>query len=129
MTETAGRLLELLSLLQARRDRAGPEPARRHTSPTTGTRASTATSPGSRCTPPRMRSGRGYPAEGARSPPSARITCELRTGDDDLDWLAIRLLMLRAEVEVHEPPELREHLRALGARMVRARGPGGGSGV
>ena len=49
--------------------------------------------------------------------------CELRTGDDDLDWLAIRILMLGAEVEVHEPPALRERLRALGDRMRRAAGP------
>jgi predicted DNA-binding transcriptional regulator YafY len=48
--------------------------------------------------------------------------CEFRTGDDDLDWLAIRVLMLGAEVEVHEPPELRDRLSALGDRMIRAAG-------
>jgi predicted DNA-binding transcriptional regulator YafY len=51
--------------------------------------------------------------------------CELRTGDDDLDWLSVRILMLGAEVEVHEPPELRERLRALSDRMRRAAGPSG----
>ena len=48
--------------------------------------------------------------------------CELTTGDDDLHWLAIRIIMLGAEVEVHEPPELREHLRTLGDRMRRSAG-------
>lgn len=48
--------------------------------------------------------------------------CELVTGDDDLHWLALRILMLGAEVEVHEPPALREHLRNLGARLLRAAG-------
>lgn len=46
--------------------------------------------------------------------------CELVTGGDDLHWLALRILMLGAEVEVHEPPELREHLGALGDRLRRA---------
>lgn len=47
-------------------------------------------------------------------------TCELRTGDDDLGWLAIRLVMLDADIDVHEPPELRERLAELGGRLVRA---------
>ncbi len=42
--------------------------------------------------------------------------CELVTGDDDLHWLGLRVLMLGAEVEVHEPPELREHLARPRAR-------------
>jgi len=46
--------------------------------------------------------------------------CEYRTGDDDLDWLALRVAMLDAELEVHEPPELVERLRALGRRLGRA---------
>ena len=46
--------------------------------------------------------------------------CELRTGDDDLDWLALRILMFRVDFEVHEPQELREHVRMLSARMERA---------
>lgn len=49
-------------------------------------------------------------------------TCEYRTGDDDLDWLAMRLAMLGVDFEVHEPPELLDHLRALASRLGRAAG-------
>ena len=31
-------------------------------------------------------------------------TCELRTSDDSLDWLAVRVAMLGVDFEVHEPP-------------------------
>ena len=48
--------------------------------------------------------------------------CELRTSDDDLDWLALRIAMLGVDFEVREPPELREHLRAMGRRLERAGG-------
>jgi predicted DNA-binding transcriptional regulator YafY len=47
-------------------------------------------------------------------------TCEYRTGDDDLGWLAVRIAMLGVDFDVHEPPELVEHLRALGERLERA---------
>jgi predicted DNA-binding transcriptional regulator YafY len=47
-------------------------------------------------------------------------TCEYRTGDDDLRWLALRIAMLGVDFEVHEPPELVEHLRALAVRIARA---------
>ena len=47
-------------------------------------------------------------------------TCEYRTGDDDLGWLALRVAMLGVDFEVHEPPELVEHLRALAKRLERA---------
>src|SRR4051794_3410450 len=40
-------------------------------------------------------------------------SCEYRTGDDHLGWLALRIAMLDVDFEVHEPPELAEHLRAL----------------
>jgi predicted DNA-binding transcriptional regulator YafY len=46
--------------------------------------------------------------------------CEYRTGDDDLDWLAMRITMFRIDFEVHEPPELREHMRMLAERYRRA---------
>jgi predicted DNA-binding transcriptional regulator YafY len=49
-------------------------------------------------------------------------TCEYRTGDDDLGWLALRIAMLGVDFEVHEPPELAEHLRALADRLWRAAG-------
>jgi predicted DNA-binding transcriptional regulator YafY len=47
-------------------------------------------------------------------------TCEYRTGDDDLHWLAMRVGMFGGEIEVHEPPELREHLAAWAAGVGRA---------
>ena len=46
--------------------------------------------------------------------------CELRTGDYDLGWLALRIAMLGVDFEVHEPPELAEHLRTLADRLMRA---------
>jgi predicted DNA-binding transcriptional regulator YafY len=49
-------------------------------------------------------------------------TCEFRAGDDDLNWLAIRVAMIGVDYEVHEPPELVEHLRALAGRLTRAVG-------
>jgi predicted DNA-binding transcriptional regulator YafY len=49
-------------------------------------------------------------------------TCEYTTGDDDLRWLALRIAMLGVDFEVHEPPELLEHLRTLASRLNRAAG-------
>jgi predicted DNA-binding transcriptional regulator YafY len=46
-------------------------------------------------------------------------SCEFRTGDDDLAWLAVRIAMLGVDFEIHEPPELVEHMRALGDRLTR----------
>jgi predicted DNA-binding transcriptional regulator YafY len=48
--------------------------------------------------------------------------CELRTGDDHLDWLAMRIAMLSWEYEVHEPPELIERLGEVRDRIGRAVG-------
>jgi predicted DNA-binding transcriptional regulator YafY len=56
---------------------------------------------------------------GALEPIDAH-TCTYRTGDDDLRWLAWRIAMLGVDFEVHEPPELIEHLRALASRLARA---------
>ena len=53
-------------------------------------------------------------------------SCEFRTGDDNLEWLAARLTMLRVDFDVHEPPELVEHLRELGARISRGSGAAAG---
>jgi predicted DNA-binding transcriptional regulator YafY len=47
-------------------------------------------------------------------------TCEYRTGDDDLGWLAMRIAMLGVDFEVQEPPELVEQLRTLALRLQRA---------
>jgi predicted DNA-binding transcriptional regulator YafY len=49
-------------------------------------------------------------------------SCEYTTGDDDLRWLALRIAMLGVDFEVHTPPELVEHLRALALRLTRATG-------
>jgi len=56
---------------------------------------------------------------GIVAPIDAR-TCEYRTGDDDLRWLALRIAMLGVDFEVHEPPELVEYLQALARRLGRA---------
>jgi len=48
--------------------------------------------------------------------------CEYRTSDDHLEWLAMRIAMLGVDVDVHEPPELIAHLRALARRLRRAAG-------
>ena len=55
-------------------------------------------------------------------------SCEFRTGDDDLGWLALRIAMLGVDFDVHEPPELAEHLRRLAARLRRATGEAVDSG-
>ncbi|MFD8492970.1 helix-turn-helix transcriptional regulator [Amycolatopsis sp. NPDC059657] len=49
-------------------------------------------------------------------------TCVLRSHSDTIEWLAIRLILLGCAFEVHEPRELAEYLRTLGARMTRAAG-------
>jgi predicted DNA-binding transcriptional regulator YafY len=60
------------------------------------------------------------PAHWGTIEPLDAHSCEYRTGDDDLWWLAMRVAMLPVDFEVHEPPELIEHLRALTARLQRA---------
>jgi predicted DNA-binding transcriptional regulator YafY len=62
-------------------------------------------------------------AAGALEPIDAH-RCEYRTADESLEWLALRIAMLGAEVDVHEPPELMEHLDALARRLQRAAGDG-----
>jgi predicted DNA-binding transcriptional regulator YafY len=59
------------------------------------------------------------PSYWGRIEPIDERSCEYRTGDDDLGWLALRVAMLDFEFEVHEPPELIEHLRALAKRVAR----------
>jgi predicted DNA-binding transcriptional regulator YafY len=48
--------------------------------------------------------------------------CEYRTGDDELTRLALRIAMLGVDFELHEPPELSEHLRALAERLQNGAG-------
>ena len=67
------------------------------------------------------------PADEIRTPwgtvtPIDDATCEYRTGDDDLAWLALRVAMLGVEFEVHEPPELKDELHRLSARILRGVG-------
>jgi predicted DNA-binding transcriptional regulator YafY len=50
-------------------------------------------------------------------------SCEYRTGDDDLDWLSLRIAMFGVDFDVHGPPELAENLRAMARRLERAAGP------
>jgi hypothetical protein len=47
-------------------------------------------------------------------------SCEYRTGDDNLAWLALRIAMLGVDFDVHEPPELAEHMGTLAERLRRA---------
>ena len=60
------------------------------------------------------------PAHWGTIEPIDAHTCEYRTGDDDLWWLAMRVAMLPVDFEVHGPPELIEHLHALTDRLERA---------
>src|SRR3954470_18435838 len=46
--------------------------------------------------------------------------CRLTASDDELRWLALRLVMLDVDFEIDGPPELREHLRGLSRRLARA---------
>jgi predicted DNA-binding transcriptional regulator YafY len=60
------------------------------------------------------------PASWGAIEPIDAHTCEYRTSDDDLSWLAVRIAMLGVDFEPHEPPELLEHLRMLALRLARA---------
>jgi len=67
------------------------------------------------------------PAERVRVPggtvtPVDGSSCEYRTGDDDLAWLALRVAMLGVEFELHEPAELGDALRAMAGRILRGTG-------
>ncbi|GHF28355.1 DeoR family transcriptional regulator [Kitasatospora xanthocidica] len=52
-------------------------------------------------------------------------SCRLRSRSDSLEWTAMRLLSLDRPFEVHEPPQLREHLRKLATRAAHAAGGAG----
>jgi predicted DNA-binding transcriptional regulator YafY len=60
------------------------------------------------------------PAYSGAIEPIDEHTCKYTTGDDDLRWLALRIAMLGVDFEVHEPPELIEHVRTLAVRLRRA---------
>jgi predicted DNA-binding transcriptional regulator YafY len=50
-------------------------------------------------------------------------SCRLHSHTDTLEWIAIRLMLLDCDFEVHEPPELVDYLRRLGARVTHAVSP------
>jgi WYL domain-containing protein len=50
-------------------------------------------------------------------------TCTLRIGSDSLDQLAVWVAAFGFQFDIHEPPELVEHLRTLTARLQRAGWP------
>jgi predicted DNA-binding transcriptional regulator YafY len=58
-----------------------------------------------------------FPAQWGTVEPIDSHSCEYRTGDDDLRWLALRIAMLDVDFEVHEPRELAEHLVGLARRL------------
>jgi predicted DNA-binding transcriptional regulator YafY len=64
-----------------------------------------------------------------RVPPSAGVleaidghSCMLHTGSHSLEGLTIHLSLLNVDFEVHEPPELIDHIRRLSERLQRAAG-------
>ena len=59
------------------------------------------------------------PTTGALEPIDER-SCTLRAGSDSLDELAIYVAGKGFGFEVHEPPELVEHVRVLAARLGKA---------
>ncbi|WP_442861003.1 WYL domain-containing protein [Amycolatopsis sp. CA-230715] len=61
------------------------------------------------------------PTTGALEPIDER-GCTLRTGSNSLDELAIYVAGKGFDLEVHEPPELVEHVKELAARFTRATG-------
>lgn len=46
--------------------------------------------------------------------------CEYTTSDDDLQWLALRIIGVGVDFDVDGPPALLEHLAAMGERISRA---------
>ena len=70
---------------------------------------------------PRARGVDSPSATGSATPRRWTSTrSELRTSDDNLDWLAMRIAMITEPYEVDGPPELLERLRAIGAGIERA---------
>ncbi len=65
---------------------------------------------------------RRFPSYWGRFEPIDAGSCEYRTGDDDLAWLMTRIAMLGVDFEIHEPPELLDHLRVIAQRLQRADG-------
>lgn len=66
---------------------------------------------------------RRHPWLGDAVEPRDAHSCSLRTSDDSLDWLALRIAGLGVAFDVHEPPELAQRCRELGQRLARAGEP------
>lgn len=70
----------------------------------------------------------GSEVRGRVSPASAAVTdetessCVMTTGADSLRYLALELFWFRAEIEVLEPPELRDELVVIAGQLLRAAG-------
>ncbi len=62
------------------------------------------------------------PAHWGTVEPLDEHTCEYRTGDENLAWLAVRIAMIGVDFDVHEPAELIEHVQLL-VTAARARRP------
>jgi predicted DNA-binding transcriptional regulator YafY len=114
MSDPPAQLLTLLSLLQTPREWPGSELAERlGVSPRTIRRDIERLRDLGYPVQATMGSVGGYRlAAGTAMPPLLL--------DDTLEWLAFRLVQFGCEFEVHEPPELIEHLRELGDRIRRA---------
>lgn len=52
--------------------------------------------------------------------PIDETRCEIRTNDDNLDWLAMRIAMISEPYEVHGPPELLERLQRIAEGIARS---------
>ncbi len=52
--------------------------------------------------------------------PMDEASCELITGSDSLDEVALYVGLLGHDILIHEPTELREHIAVLAARLARA---------
>jgi len=61
-------------------------------------------------------------ASWGRLEPIDERSCEFRTGDDDLGWLAVRVAMIGVDFDLHEPPELAARMREVAERLERATG-------
>ena len=57
------------------------------------------------------------PQRWGRVEPAGPDACTYRTSDDDLTWLAMRIGMVGVDFRVDGPPELVEHLAAMGRRF------------
>ena len=68
---------------------------------------------------------RRMPAAFGTVEPLDERTCVLRTSDDDLEWLALRIAMAGVDFTVDGPPELVAALARLGDRLAGAAGAAG----